>query len=329
MRLVSLFAWGGAVGVLCGCGGGEGESTTASEVLAQTPAPTVLASGQGGPIFLAIDGPNIYWGNNQSGEIMTVPLAGGPAKVLAHAEAPRRVRALAGKVYFVDTQTGSVERVVETTGDVTVLATNQTQPFGLTVGTSAGAVYWTNAGTQSSGYRDGAVMGLALDAIGTGAPTMVASGQAQAMGLDVNASYVYWTSVVDKSVRRMKLGSGRIETVATRQNGPATLALDDQSAYWTNAYDGTLMGASIADGTVQTLASGQAGITAVVSDRTALYWTVAGQTDGQGKVMKMPVAGGAPVALASRLGQPAGIAVGDHDIVWADSTRGTISRLAK
>jgi hypothetical protein len=69
-------------------------------------------------------------------------------------------------------------------------------------------------------------------------------------------------------------------------------------------------------------------LSAFAIDSTSAYWTNldrAGMscTQCNGTVMKIPLDGGTPVALAAGQASPAGIAVGASDLVWANAGDGT------
>jgi hypothetical protein len=74
------------------------------------------------------------------------------------------------------------------------------------------------------------------------------------------------------------------------------------------------------------LASGQAYPAATAVDATSIYWTA----EGDGTVMKLPLAGGTPTVLASVPGSPGagkGIAVDATSVYWTDWTSGKVMKV--
>jgi hypothetical protein len=61
-------------------------------------------------------------------------------------------------------------------------------------------------------------------------------------------------------------------------------------------------------------------------DDTNVYWTDGFTT---GSVVKVPIAGGAPVTLATDMGYPLGIAVDATSVYWVNITAGAIMKVAK
>jgi hypothetical protein len=74
-----------------------------------------------------------------------------------------------------------------------------------------------------------------------------------------------------------------------------------------------------------TLASGQAGPLAV--DSASVYWTSAGSPGGNGAVMKVPLAGGTPVTIASSGNFLPAIAVDSTSVYWVDVHAGAVMKV--
>jgi streptogramin lyase len=81
----------------------------------------------------------------------------------------------------------------------------------------------------------------------------------------------------------------------------------------------------VAGGTPTPLINGQS-IHAIAVDDTHVYWT----DDIGNRIVRMPVAGGATVVVASNQATPSEIAIDDKNIYWVNSTsNGAVLKLAK
>jgi hypothetical protein len=185
-----------------------------------------------------------------------------------------------------------------------------------------------------------------LDGGVPGTPITLASGLEYAFNaaylpaLAVDSTTVYWVAGAagtDGVVMSAPIGGGAVTTLYTGQAFPTALVADDTNLYWANwgtfqsdgTYnsDGAIMKAPKASGSVSpvALASGQLSPLAMAIDASNVYWTTAGvfssiglPPPNGGTVAQVSKAGGSAVTLASALNIPVGIAVGAHDVVWAN-----------
>jgi hypothetical protein len=268
----------------------------------------VLASGQDDPLQIAVDGAHVYWTDNQSGEVMSVPIVGGTPTTLASAqEDPYCVAVDAANVYWTDRTSGAVMSVPIGGGPLTVLASSQTYPTGIAV--DGANVYWTNYNTSGGG----AVLSMPK---GGGTLTVLASGQDGPYGIAVDSANVYWTNSNAGDVMSLPVGGGTPSTLASGQAYPYGIATDGVSVYWTNSIStGTVVSVPIGGGAASTLASGQDGPFAIAVDSVNVYWT---NQASPGEVMSVPLGGGTPTTLASQ-SNPSGIAVDSSSVYWVDS----------
>lgn len=174
------------------------------------------------------------------------------------------------------------------------LISDQVYPYDLRV--DADNVYWT---TQSAALgEEGLVMQMPLAG---GEPIVLASGQTPG-SLAIDAEHVYWTNTTDDgSVMSVPIGGGTVTTLAAHQPGPVSIAVDATNVYWT-----TLTGGACAD------------------DAEICY--------PGGNVMKVSIAGGDPVTLASDQAHPSAVAVDATSVYWTNEANnifeGAIMKIA-
>jgi hypothetical protein len=153
-----------------------------------------------------------------------------------------------------------------------------------------------------------------------GSIEVLASGQPRTLSIAADGVNVYWTT--SDSVIGMPLADGPPVVLATGQLVPHGLAVDGTSVYWSNT-DGSVMKAPIAGGPWTLLATGTAyevpsgGARTLGLDATRVYWTNPGTGAGDGKVLAVPIDGGAVVVLASGEESPSALAVGVTAVYYA------------
>jgi DNA-binding beta-propeller fold protein YncE len=115
-------------------------------------APVVLGDAESVPAGLALDGANVYWANQGTGELRKSPRQGGAPSTLATDQPGAAFVAVdASRVYWTNPDSGRVLAVDKTGGPIEILASGQSSPQGLAVDDEA--IYW------ASGF-DGAIWRL-------------------------------------------------------------------------------------------------------------------------------------------------------------------------
>jgi hypothetical protein len=198
-------------------------------------------------------------------------------------------------------------------GAATAIATGQGNPGGIAV--DAARTYWVRAGIYG-----GSVLSLPL---GGGTPFVIAAAQHEPEVIAIDATSVYWTTTYGGTVMRAPLGGGPATVLASGQDHPYGIAVDASHVYWTNlgsmAASGLLQRVPLGGGPAETLAFGLSYPGRLALDTSSVYWleTDGNQPPSMPSVMKMPLAGGARVTLASGIGSfVSGIAVDVTRVYW-------------
>lgn len=195
-----------------------------------------------------------------------------------------------------------------------------------------------------------------------GAATILASGLIRAYAVAVDGTSVYWTSsgagpdfhvaAMSGAVMKAPLAGGNATTLASGLACPSALTVDGTSIYWVDG--DRLMNAPVEGGPSRVLArwtspfvepcgtSGGPPLPVVPNgiavDRTSVYFTTgitplafgAAPSGVSGMVMKVPLGGGDPVALASGLTSPTSVVIDGTSVYWVDrdrrSLRGNLMR---
>jgi hypothetical protein len=114
---------------------------------------------------------------------------------------------------------------------------------------------------------------------------------------------------------------------------PYNLAVNATHLYWTTAFvapAGQVMRAALAGGAPEVLWTGTGAHPnphTIVLDETSVYWTDFTLTTGG--ILKMPLDGGTPVALAELQDEPHGLAVDGTSVYWTTYNGGQIRKTSK
>lgn len=248
-------------------------------------------SAMGRSTAIAVDSTSVYWVDDTTG-ILKVPLCGGTASTLA-AHGP-------------------------STLPRTALAID------------SASVYWLG----SNGDR------VRVDTVplGGGATTRLTEGLYITGPLAVDATSLYLAQFgPDPALVRLPLGGGSLATMAPLATSSGSLdvgslAVDATNAYWSQPSTGSVMSVPLAGGAPLTLATAQANPGPVTLDSANLYWANGGQWafptmppgSDEGSIVKLPLAGGAPITLASGI-SPCGLATDGTSVYFTDFSKGAVN----
>jgi len=182
-----------------------------------------------------------------------------------------------------------------------VLAQNQGQT--LAVASDGLHVYWASKMT-------GKIMKAGVNG---GTPIELAGNQKwPSTGLAVDATHVYWNTVsTDGTLMKVSSSGGQPESlIGSGVNGIRSIAVDANAVYYTNNTGGTIGRYDLAANSPSVLVSGLTGPMMIAIDADNVYWT-----ELQGRVKKVPKAGGASTQLAEGAAGGA-IAVTTGGVYW-------------
>jgi hypothetical protein len=202
----------------------------ASPTVGHMPAPMVLAPDQDGPVDVAGDGTNVYWGDDGNGRVMKTPAGGGSKTVLATdpTGAALWLAIDASDVYWTNAR-NVVSRVSKSGGQPQMVAQAADIVHSLAIG--ATGVYWTDGSgnVASAPLTGGQVVDIATDTTPLGS-------------VAVNDGYVYWsTATADGQLWRVPIGGGEREMLGRACDscgsgcveGALPVVVDAQRIYWT------------------------------------------------------------------------------------------------
>ena len=301
----------------CGrsCLGGECQSGLCSAV--------VIASGQDAPLPIAVDETHVYWANapqnSDFGELLSWHKESGTFGELA---APLRepvalaldethlYLATRDKLYAMSKPGGALELLAEAQTLVADLAVDSTTLY-FTRGGTAPAV----ASLPKSG---GAISELLPLKPGRSFLTLLGNDLVVASGAGTTGQ-----------VLRVAKSGGTPQVLVDGLGlvGPVVTA-GDNIVFSTRTKNGFIatLGPS---GSVTTLTAAENALFDIVNDGQSVFYTVREDAVADGKVRRVPLAGGAAQTLAAEQATPSGIAEDGQALYWTNTSDGTVMRMAK
>ncbi|MDB5218451.1 MAG: hypothetical protein JWO86_6378 [Myxococcaceae bacterium] len=253
---------------------------------------------------LTTDGTTAFVATSDA-RLLAAPVAGGATTTLATLAAPAVALATAGSYVYVATNAGGLARVAKSGGAPEPLTTVTGAIRGLEADDAA--VY---VATSAADATPAGIVRVPLDG---GATTVLSSGS-EPCAMIRNGRSLFWTSLAAMST-------------------DVTAKLDK----------GEVLRLSLDGGPVATVASGAFAACAIAADQDSLYFATtlpnalpvkSGGSNGAPSsglgLMRAPIAGGEPVAIAQAskaLAQPGAVAVDASHVYWL--TESAVLRLAK
>lgn len=270
------------------------------------PSRLYAGPGTGFPSGIAVDSSNVYFVEEQTGDVLSVPLCGGAVTTLASDKGAIRTAVNATAVYWTN-RSGSVKSVPLGGGATSTIFSTSGEAVGIAL--DATRVYWTLAG------QAGSVMSAPL--VG-GVPTIIASNQDDPVYLAVTANAAFW---IDEDIYG-PMDGGCLVTAPLAGGPPVALSpwanlsgagvtADASNVYWLQG--GTIYSMPVAGGPVTALAASRHPLDIAV-DATHVYWT----DRLANTVMKVPIGGGTPATVATSFDFPMYLAVDSTTVYWTD-----------
>lgn len=297
-------------------------------------APQIVASQQGSPAFVAVDGTHVYWTHwklsDESGGVSKAPIAGGDVVPLSTIGGAVDIALGHGNVYFTTNGGGTKYEIhaVPTVGGAlrTLVSGEPEVKFYSALAVEGDRLVWGIA--KGPGRR-----GVARDmpVAGGEARTLVTAEDREISSLAVAGDYLYYddyTYATGGTVNRIKLGAPQssVEILARGQNTTSSIAVDGENVYWGSFDVGTVMKRALAGGDPVLLAKDQyQGVLQIAVDSIHVYWT----SRKYGRVMRVSKAGGEATTVAAGQAGPQGIALDATNVYWTNVDGGTVMKCTK
>lgn len=269
--------------------------------------PTAVYSGPPGAFAIAADDSRVYFTNTDTGTVNQLTLATGALQQLATGDVPSGVAVSQSSVFWTNAHgDASVMKVPIGGGDAVVLARGESSAGDILL--LDGAPIWRDDNGESTLRL---LQGTAPATLGTRWCSAFAVAKAEVFCL------------ADQIIQiPIESGAAKILVAAGLGFYPTSIAVDDDYLYWGNQ-SGHIERAPRAGGLATTFADmGGGSMTALVGDADAVYWVHNDQ------VLKAAKADGKIVVVASDQHRPVHIASGRDALYWTNSD-GSIMASAK
>ena len=278
----------------------------------------LLVPDGGRPLNIAADSQYVYWGDIRTQSIMKVSVEGGAPVGLAPSTTGGAWVAVdsTGNVYW--STSGSIMKLANGAGPPTELVSD-THITQLVAG--ADAVFWIADDPTPLSSR---VMKIGRDG---GAPTLLASGQAQANAIAVDAMNAYWSSPANGTVMKVGVSGGdpiQLTASANFSGGLRNLAVDTTSVYWVDGLSHVVMKVAIEGGSHDPTVFAPVMAMSVAADASGVYWA-----DPGGTVFVARDASGARQLGSAGAGPGLGVTLDAKNVYWIATGLGSIFRAPK
>lgn len=233
----------------------------------------------------------VVWTDNGMGRVLSAPITGGPATVLANVGGmgPEEIVVAGSDLYWPQPLVG-IRRMAANGGPVGTTAVAGSWDDGIAADESY--VYWNDLASHTVNKM--ALMG--------GSPVVLASGQGYLGGVATDGTFVYWAATDESTtpptghIFRIPRDGGVPVSLTSQPAYTLNLALDSGFVYWTasnirSAFAGSgSVSKAPSDGSAlpTTLAAGINPF-GVALDSSYVYWTEVDVVGGSpGRVMRMP-----------------------------------------
>ena len=212
-------------------------------------------------------------------------------------------------IYWVEYGSGSIKKISNTGGTVTTLVSGLYSPTGICLDNND-VYFGENYGLNSSRIKKVPKIG--------GAVTTIISNLYSISQLALDNTNIYFGDFQGNKIQKIMKSGGTVTTLSTQTYSPTGIVLDDNNIYWTEFTNpGTVKKVSKSGGTTITLGNNSNGL-GIAVDNLFVYWTENVWTN-QGKINKVPIAGGSVTPLATGLNYAWDLCIDDYNVYWVEN----------